>query len=432
MVEITAIDKTGPTFKKVTAEYDKLNKYQKDKAKDADKLQEKFDKDGLKRKEDFYEKLIDYSRQFTSELIGQLGLEKDQANELQGLADTIFNLAKGDYLAAGFSAASTLITSILSGFKDEDETTKTLEKINYLLEQQSVILSNLSGSNYFELAAKQYDDLGKSMDMYVEKLRKVHLGTPSGFSPQNPNWTAQEFIDAYTKGNIIPDTQSLEWIKTIIDLQKQRAELLQQTFMQGLGFDSSSVADSIIQGINDGLKLAADGSLGGFAKSFGEQIKTALVKNIREALEMKLTEGFMTNFNDFLSASSEGGTKLTPDELAKLEAEYADAVKGSTEAMAAIQPILDKYGLNLNNSSTAMTGISSQLTEETGSLIAGIGTAIRIDIKSMLNFSQNQLEIMDEQLSVLNQIAKNTSHNAKLPEILAGVSETNRILKEKL
>jgi hypothetical protein len=147
---------------------------------------------------------------------------------------------------------------------------------------------------------------------------------------------------------------------------------------------------------------------------------------------MKLTEGFMTNFNDFLSASSEGGTKLTPDELAKLEAEYADAVKGSTEAMAAIQPILDKYGLNLNNSSTAMTGISSQLTEETGSLIAGIGTAIRIDIKSMLNFSQNQLEIMDEQLSVLNQIAKNTSHNAKLPEILAGVSETNRILKEKL
>lgn len=489
MQELIEIDKKGrEIWKNRKLETNDLAKLVKEKGKNAAKDQEKLDKDSFNLKLDKQEAILNYSRQFTSELINQLGLTEDQNKVLNGMADTIANLASGfitgnpiDFIAAAFSGVSTLISTIFSGNGKEDSTTKALERTNQLLSQQAAILSNMPNAQpYFELAAKQYLDYGTAIELTNQKLQNSYIITkeeqakllalptkPAEYTGSDPyekakykkeleaynnarteinkvnaeiaagmnerkNWSPEQFIEAYANGSLILDKQQIDWINEITEKQKQRAELLQETFRQALGFDSTSIADSIIQDIDDGLRLAADGSLGGFAKSFGEQIKEALVKGIREGLEMKLTEGFMTDFTSFLSVNSDGGTTLTPDELAKLESQFASAVKGSTEAMAAIQPILDKYGLNLNQSNTALTGISSQLTEETGSLIAGIGTAIRIDVKALLGFSQNQLSLMDAQLSTLNQIEKNTRHNAELPGIKAELQAMTRIMNERL
>lgn len=55
-----------------------------------------------------------------------------------------------------------------------------------------------------------------------------------------------------------------------------------------------------------------------------------------------------------------------------------------------------------------------------------------IDIKSMLGFSQNQFEIMDEQLSVLNQIAKNTQPLYRLEAIENGIKDPGMQISKTL
>ena len=466
VIEITAIDKTGPTFKKVGLETEKLNKNSKKLNEQAAKDQEKLDKEAFDKKQRNQEDLLNYSRQFTSELIDQLGLTEDQSKVLNGMADTVFNLAKGDYLAAAFSGASTLMTALFSGKEKEDPTIKALETMNKLLDQQESILNNLKGSDYFALAEKQYKDLGTTIDLNNEKLQTSHMLTKQEYAdaqarynqhkkdfPYDPitqmgwqkyreqlsgetaNWTPDQFVKAYAEGSLVMDQQEIDWVQGIVNAQKQRSVLLQETFREALGFDSSEVSDSIFSGIEEGLRLGED-SLGGFAKSFGDLMGKALMQAITDASNLSITNKFLPKVQEFLQNADVGpnGEKLTEGELLILEELYASEVRSGQEMTDALKPITDKYGTKA--SSTALTGITASLTEETGSLLVGLITGMRIDtnqtgvdIKSMLNFSQNQLEIMDQQLSVLNKVEMNTRPLSRLEAIENGIKDINLNLK---
>ena len=427
LYEVTAIDKTGPVWTKVKAQYSDLKKFEKEQDKKANKEQEDQDKESNDKKKKAQEEILNDARQLTSELINQLGLSKQQSAELNGIADVLMNLTKGDYIGAAFGAASTLLTA-LTGSHAEDPALVALERMNELLKQQSAILANLSGTDYFQLAKIQYADLTKQIDDYTKKLQSSKITNITGASGYYDDKSTADLIDMYTSGMIKLNSTQTEWITKIIELRKEQADLMQNIFTEALGFDSSAVSDTIVTGIEDGLKLAADNSLGGFTKSFGEQIKDALVNNIKEALELKLTEGFMTDFTTFLSATSLGGTALTPDELATLEKEYASAISDSAAAMTAIQPILDKYGVG-TASATAATGITSSLTEETGSLLAGLATGIRIDVKSLLDIGMNKLDLMTVGVNHLSMIEKNTNELYRLESIENELKDLNKNVK---
>jgi len=420
LYEVTAVDKTGPVWTKVKAQYADLKKFEKTQNEKGAKDQETLDKENFEKKKQFQEDLLNYSRQLTGELIDQLGLTQEQSKEMQGFADIVFNLASGNYLGAAFSVASSFMSAIFSGSKKEDPTTKALENVNALLEKQSAILSNLAGSNYFELAQKQFDDYGKAIDLNVERLRKFHIANSEGFSPQNPTWTADQFIDSFTNGNILPGTEDLELIQSIIEMQKQRSELLQETFRTALGFDSSDVSDSIFSGIDEGLKLG-ENSLGGFAQSFGDLMKKALMQSVTDAMNLDITNTFLPEYQKAISDAL-----LTPEERENLENIYANVVRKAETDSANIQSIIGQY---TTNASSALTGISAQMTEETGSLVAGQFMAMRVDIKSLQETGMSMLELMDLSLSVLNQIAKNTQPIYRLEAIENGIKEMNINLK---
>ena len=483
LIELIAVDKTGPTFKKVGLETDKLNKKVKKDNEQAAKDQEKLDKDAFDSKMDKQEAILNYSRQFTSELINQLDLTEGQNSVLNGMADTVSNLAAGfltgnptDFLAAAFSGASTLMSAIFSG-SGEDSTTKALERTNQLLEQQSAILASQDGGeSYFLLAAKQYKDYGTAIELTNSKLQDSYIITkeeqakllalptkPMEYTGNDPfekaqykkeleeynkarkeidavnseitagmnerkNWTPEQFIAAYAAGSLILDQQQIDWLAEVTEKQKARAELLQETFRQALGFDSSEVSDSIFNGIDEGLKLG-ENSLGGFAQSFGDLMKKALMQSVTDAMNLDITNTFLPAYQKAIEDAI-----ITPEERANLESIYENLVRKAETDSANIGSITDKYGTS--KSSTAITGITASLTEETGSLLAGLITGMRIDtkqtgidIRSMLNFSQNQLEIMDQQLSVLNQVEKNTRPIYRLEAIENGIKEMNTNIK---
>jgi len=446
LYEVTAIDKTGPVWTKVKAQYADLKKFEKDQDAKGKKEQDELDRNIFENKKRNQEDLLNYSRQFTSELIDQLGLTEDEAKQLNSMADIVASLASGNFLAAGFSAASLVLSAL--GAKKEDPTTKALENVNALLEKQSAILSNLAGSNYFELAQKQYDDFGKSIDLNNKKLQDSTLFTKKEWTSlqaqfkqwqkdfPNPSitfdtwvknqwsetnsWTPKNFIDAYTEGSAALNDQQIEWINSIVDLQTQQAELLQETFRTALGFDSSDVSDSIFSGIDEGLKLG-ENSLGGFAQSFGDLMKQALMQSVTDAMNMDITNTFLPEYQKAIEDAI-----ISPEERANLESIYSNLIRKAETDSANIQSITGQY---TTSASSSLTGISSQMTEETGSLVAGEFMAMRVDIKTLQETGMNQLELMDQSLSALNQIAKNTQPIYRLEAIENGIKEMNINLK---
>jgi len=431
-----------------------------DKAKEEKDLEE----EKARRQED----LLNYSRQFTGELIDQLGLTEQQTKVMQGMADVAYNMLSGNMLGAAFSAGSILISQI-GGSKKEDATVKALENVNELLKQQSAILASMpGGGDYFNLAAKQVqsyneaiklntqniknssivaqadiDRIQKRFDIdYEAGIRKVRtIVTRENFNdliwknsftfPDQAKykaWTPEQFVAAYADGSLALDQQQLTWIQGIVESQKQRSELLQDTFREALGFDASNVSDSILQGIEDGLKLG-ENSLGGFAESFGELMKTALKQSVIDSMELGVTQTFLPKYKEFMAND---GT-LIESERKELEGIYAKLVKQGEIDSANIKAITDPYlgssgSSSQNSPSSAIAGAS----EETVSLVAGQMMAIRVDIKANQNIAMNQLNILDQCLSVQSQIEKNTRGISRLENIENSVNETNRILKEKL
>ena len=414
------------------------------------------------RKANIRSKILDYTREITRQLSDQLGITQQQSEELQGIFDVLYNLGKGDYLAAGLSGASTIIKALFSGSGKEDATMKALENVNNLLERQSVILANLSGTNYFELAAKQYDDYGKSIDLNNKKLQDAKIFTNDEmkrikadlrqFNEENPSnhvtldgwkqqyksvtdsWSPNQFIEAYVDGTIMLDQQQINWVTEITEKQKQRAELLQETFRTALGFDSSDVSDSIFSGIEEGLKLG-ENSLGDFAQSFGNLMKKALMQAITESVNMDITNNFLPKVKEFLQNDEVGpnGEKISPREQLILENLYADSVKKGKELTDAIKPILDKYGvLNSSLSNSKLVGSASAATEETVSAMVGQMMAIRVDVKEIVKQLVVRDDDMVKNLLYLKQIADNTSHNVRLIKIEEGITEMNRTMKERL
>ncbi len=409
--------------------------------------------------------------EFDSTLGESVGKMADLANNA---ANMVASYAAGDFvgaIASGIGVVGNIIG--LAKSNKEDPTVKALENVNNLLKTQSVILANLNeGESYFDLAAKQISDYTAAIDLNTaslrgaltedEKRRKMNLVRPvepgSPGQPADPlakaqykadlakynkdladfqknretlDWTPEQFVAAYANGSLILDEQQIAWVTEITEKQRARAELLQETFRRALGFDASELSDSIMQGIQDGLKLA-DNGLGDFTESFGDQVKKALIKGITDAMQLRLTEGFLTDMTEFLKSESEGGKTLTPGELALLEAEYAKSVKEGTDAFNAVKPIFDKYGAPTSSAAAAVTGITASLTEDTASALVGQLMAVRTDVKDILKQVAMGQDDVSRNLLYLKEIAQNTSHNVRLIKIEEGITEMNRTLKDRL
>ena len=393
-----------------------------------------------------------------------LGQSVGRMADLAGNASTmIANFAAGGNpitsIVSGINTIGSIIGLVKSGNEPNNQVS-TLERMNNLLKQQSAILSNLAGSNYFQLAEKQYKDYGRAILETNEKLRLSGVLTKAEYlkilevydktsqtqqfkqtfgnisfakyletftAATTKNWTPEQFVEAFAKGSLVLDQQQIEWVTEITEKQKQRAELLQETFRQALGFDASTVSDSIVNGIESGLKLGAN-SLGTFAESFGELVEKALMQSIIDGMNLQLTNGFMTNFNKFMN----DGDGLTDTERLTLEADYVEAVRQGQLKIEAIQPILDKYGAAISANATGLTGISKTATEDTMSAMVGQLMAVRVDIKEIIKGMATGQDDVTKNLFYLKEIAQNTSHNKELLVIRDEMKEMNRTLKDRL
>lgn len=231
------------------------------------------------------------------------------------------------------------------------------------------------------------------------------------------------------------------WVSELYNLRDTYFELLTGTTPGG-------IADAIVEGFRQGKRSAQD-----FADDFEGMIKQALIS----AMKLRVLEEPIARFYSEFATSMEDGI-LTDEERAALRASYDNIIEMTRMWSENVEKALgfDPFGPG-SQEQRGMAGQIKGITEETASLIAGQFYAFRelqqnvyevtMQHTSILNESlkyltmsygvhANQLETARMQLDVVNQsvthlaaIERNTKYNAELVVISQKLSDMNNYLK---
>ena len=353
-------------------------------------------------------------------------------------ANLVSSLAKGDYVAA-ISSALSLIGSIIKESNElESERIDAAIEYNAMLRERIELLRSIGELTYDEATSETIKKLAEAESLAWEQLLKrpgisisklfnskdvsfeEMLNDVYGFG----NWSQKTIMDitsteeawkafvesfkSVNKGwtfdaeaNVADiATLTTEWIKArqaILYFEEENKEYV-------LGFNSSSLTDSIVDGITNGLKLAKDG-LGDFADSFKGLLQKAAVQAMTSTFEAKYLNDLMDQFYTAME-SEDGGVRLTEDERKALQDSYRLAVEGMQDYYKEWSSLFDEANEDASKA-TGISGEAKQITERTA-------TAIEGNMNAMLFNIIDTKKTIDQQLVTLQEIRNNTSHNYRL------------------
>ena len=234
-------------------------------------------------------------------------------------------------------------------------------------------------------------------------------------------WEKRNSLFGILFGSTKDEQQALDDANNALKETQQAIEDTQQAwndFIRG-GLTENTIADSIAQGFQDGKTSVTD---------FADFVNTMLMDAVLSVFKAEILGPEITAMSEFVKTSLLDNV-LTSDEVAKVN-EMSQAIIDKNK------PLWDQLTSNLNisgnRSSSAIKGISSNITEDTISAFIGMITAVRIDIKSILVSMSTGQDDMAKSLLYMKQIAENTSHNYRLKAIEEGIVEMNRTLNNKL
>ncbi len=416
----------------------------------------------LARQEELVESLVDGFGD-ASTLLGAVSyalgeVDMELGRSVGKMADLAYNasnligqLASQNYVGA-IATGIGMLGNVFGIFnRQDDPVNRNLENINRTLERQSALLANLSGTNWFELATKQADDYRASIEAGTEALRQMNILTNEEYAErqayfrqlqkefpnfygnmtwetyrenlfgESRNWGIEEFIEAYTNGTAHLNEEAQEILEQILKERTALLGLLEEQFQKSLGFGTNTVADSIVSGIEEGLRLSEDG-LGSWTDTFGSFLKKALRQNLLSVLNEQLLVNFMSEFNE---AMKDGDLDGDVDTLRDL---FIEAVGQAEHLWETISPILDEFSGGYDKQ--GLTGAIQGITEETASLIAGQFTAMRFDLKDISTSLNEMIDYSMDSLNFLEDIAENTSENYRLKAIEEKLTEMNGYLRD--
>lgn len=446
---------TGTLPKLVAPEWDKLNK----KINESGELQKKLDdkkKKSDEEKKKLQDEIISGAYQFTNELVTQLGLSKDQEEQLKGTVDIIANLASGNLVSAGFS----LLGMITKSFVKEEESMSDYfnsmnEHITRVVDSISLINETLSsmgkGSSVAGIAILQSELIKLKNDAarLNEQLLLVdssdrRRGTTTqgtGTSGTRENENANERIRVTV--SLISQTEKLNEEILILsnkllnpnltEEQRKSIELVLNGYNDIINAIDTSIQDITGTSINELSNSIVDAFLAGesAAESWGEKVNDIIgniVKRqlINELLTKPITEAIQTLIGD----TKDG---LTPEEAKKFKDTMSLIPKLAEPSMDAAFSGLESVGINLQNqsskSSSSLVGSVKGITEDTADILVGRIMKVNTDMDKLILIGYDQNDILDIQNGYLKKIELNTQ---EIPNIKTELVAMNKILTERL
>jgi len=374
----------------------------------------------------------------------------DIDDELKKVLDTMMSVAnqavnvmsafKSPDKFAAFSGVMGIISStFLQIITSSDSIDKTIEKINKRIETQNKLLASTTGENYYQALQKQlatYDDLikksttnAKILFLQLDYISK-YVKAPEGFQ----NWDLETLFDKWSKGLINLTNDQVAAVTEGYEAIKEKANLLDETWNKITDTSRDSIAGGIIDGFKEGFDSAAD-----FADNFEEMMKTAILNSIKT----KIIEGpLLAWYEDFAEAGKVGG--FSDEEIKALKLSWDTLIltsKGIYDDFSAIS------GKNLEAANKvedgSLTGAVRGITEETAGLIAGQFMAMRENLwgtmnntatirdisRQIENNGQLQLNAVNESVTHLSNIEKNTRDISRLSAIQSELETMNRNIK---
>lgn len=228
------------------------------------------------------------------------------------------------------------------------------------------------------------------------------------------DWSGQddlrEALESAFAGGMITQEQydlALEYVTMIEDGTRRATEAAKEYQTLMLGTTSDALMSSIVEGFKQGKRSAED-----FAETFEDLLRNAVLRG----LTAKAIQGPLDSWlQSVMDTIGEDGT-LTAPEIAALQQSLENNVLIPLELIGDTLGNFDLFA-NLQDADQLVGGIKG-LTEQTGGVIAGQMTAIRMT-------QARGLEVMNSQLLSLNRIAENTEYNRYLRSIDHNLSELN-------
>ncbi len=272
---------------------------------------------------------------------------------------------------------------------------------------------------------------GGGYEEFVKEAEKIGLWDID-FSNQ------QELLDLYNQVN---------------DLLERRKELMSEI----IGSTEQELAQSLIDGLEEGMT-----AIDAFANTFEDAMRRAIISSFETMYLMPVVEQMIEQIytgmseakrkaytdskekRDMKNDISATGDGLSDDEYYKfflnqeidaIKKNMTDSVSELSEGWGIVNDILEETGLGGfgSSGSQGLAGaIKRELTEETGSMLAGLFNIMSVDVRTLLTSYQtnaaSQANMMMQTISILNEIEENTGRTADNTEELDRLKTIEEIL----
>ncbi len=336
-------------------------------------------------------------------------------NQLAGVGEGIGRMASGDYIGGAMqtikSALTVEIVSDTAKFEAQmEELEKTISKLDRAIskafgrDRTSLRIESMAKQKELEKKALEAKEAEKAARKEVKLLglRIGRKGKGSGTDPAKLKKLQEEAEEARRKYE---------------DLKDELNEIM-------VGTAKETVVEKIIADLEK-----ANGKAKDFKKTFNELMREMLKQNFKRMFLEEEMKAFYKKWAEF--ADNEGGKDGKGDGVLDMTKEEVKKLKKLWQAMTdrvqARYKELEELGQELGiedgkKNKKGLTGeITTKITEETGSLLAGIARAKLAELKTI---SQNTIL----HTTALNQIAKNTSHNRLLVDVVAKLKNIEEAL----
>ncbi len=328
----------------------------------AEKRQKGYNKateESLERQRELRIKIAETTGEFVNRLSDALGLDEDTARFLGETMDSIQRAADGDYIGAGLS----MLSGVLSKLPDQAKRFQAeIQKMNDLLEEQSrlVDLASRSGGMELEkqkevdLALKRYLEVKKAAEYWADKLDKSIGGIFYGKRKSKAEEFAQ--LEKETRASYEDILQEYEDI------------------VAG-GVTQNTIADSIARGFQEGKTSVDD---------FADYLNTILLDAVtavftKEILGKEITK-LTENIGDYLNDN-----KLTAEEKSALKKEFQEIADSKKQLW---KDLSGELNLGTIGTPAGLTGaIRREITEETGTELAGLFRRSADDTRVVKDYS---------------------------------------------
>lgn len=324
--------------------------------------------------------------------LGDLGIggEGLQAafKSISGVVDGIGQISKGiadKNPIAIVTGSIKLLSSAIELFNVKDKRLQKridnykaqLDNLGNAYKQLERDVSSSVGESIYTNQASQIDNLRQQQELLIKQRD----------AESSKKKTDQKKVDEYNNAiNEIPGK--------IEDINKAISENLIQTNFRDL---SNNLADAL----TDAFKTGEDS-----AKAFDDVFKNVIANAIKNSLKLKILDPIIKKFTDDLASYAKGNGnsvigfdfdsyKKQLEDAGKL---FSGALKGSEEFFKGID---DKKGGNENS---LVGSIKKDLTEETGSILAGAFNGMRL---SLLNIEQLMRPMAANQATMITLAQRN-------------------------